>query len=428
MSALVFSLTILCALGSIEALMPKPWFPIFAKEVVNDKPISKEATVLGCGDHVLEPGQAVLIKSPDKFPKNYKCIYNFTGPVDSEISITCTKFVLGKCKKTSLTVTGGDFSKKYCGKKPDGFTASSTNNNLKVVFKSKLKKTNQVFQCLVCASVPPVTTTPTTTTPATGCTCGQMNTMTRIIGGSATQVHQYPWQVALTEGNNTEPYCSGSILSDQWILTAVQCVQNKSLDDLRVVVGEHNWNDDTETTVTERLEVSEVVIHPNYTSPIKNNNLALVKLLSPIIFKVDNKIAPICLPPPDLYEEVDAIITGWGAAAPGGGMENELHEVTVPTWTVDKCTSTYGSFMPVDDVICTGPSDDTKDYCNGDLGGALVTAGDPNGTYMVQIGLASVDLFCPFSHFPGFYTRVNSFLYWIWDHIDGTDTCMSIIP
>ena len=40
--------------------------------------------------------------------------------------------------------------------------------------------------------------------------CGQTNKGTRIVGGIETEIHEYPWQIALVYHFDTTPFCGGS--------------------------------------------------------------------------------------------------------------------------------------------------------------------------------------------------------------------------
>ena len=49
-----------------------------------------------------------------------------------------------------------------------------------------------------------------------------------IIGGRYAKDGEVPWQVSLWRVINKDDfYCGGSILSDQWILTAAHCIYKK---------------------------------------------------------------------------------------------------------------------------------------------------------------------------------------------------------
>ncbi|XP_066942680.1 transmembrane protease serine 9-like [Macrobrachium rosenbergii] len=277
-------------------------------------------------------------------------------------------------------------------------------------------------------AAPPATTTaapPATATaapPPTGsCKCGRRNPVTRIVGGQPTTVHEYPWQVGLT--SYSRPYCGGSVISNQWILTAAHCVDGDSPSSVYVLIGEHNYAITSETTATEKRPVSQIIVHPQYNSGTYDNDMALLKLSSPIPFPSDNKIAPVCLPDPqNAYDDVDAIVTGWGTLSSGGSQPNELHEVTVPTMTNSKCQQSYGSSI-TSNMICAGLDEGGKDSCQGDSGGPMVTAGNAAQTFMVQIGVVSWGYGCAYAGYPGVYARVNNYLSWISSQIAGSETC-----
>ena len=48
--------------------------------------------------------------------------------------------------------------------------------------------------------------------------CGIMSTGKRIVGGSETEVNEYPWIVALYKKGRTYPYCGGSLINSKLTL------------------------------------------------------------------------------------------------------------------------------------------------------------------------------------------------------------------
>lgn len=54
--------------------------------------------------------------------------------------------------------------------------------------------------------------------------CGVVNRVTRIVGGQETDVNEYPWQIGIRTIGFDNPWCGGSLINDQWILTAAHCV------------------------------------------------------------------------------------------------------------------------------------------------------------------------------------------------------------
>ena len=78
----------------------------------------------------------------------------------------------------------------------------------------------------------------------------------RIVGGVGADLHEYPWQVALVSPNG-DGYCGGSIISDQWILTAAHCLEGEEAGNVFVRVGsEDSYADGGDT-----YAVSEMIVH-----------------------------------------------------------------------------------------------------------------------------------------------------------------------
>ena len=67
----------------------------------------------------------------------------------------------------------------------------------------------------------------------------------------------------------------------------------------------------------------KTIVHPKYNKKTLNNDIALIKLSSPISFPSNNKIAPVCLPESgNDFTGEDAIVTGWGTTKYGNFFYN----------------------------------------------------------------------------------------------------------
>lgn len=80
---------------------------------------------------------------------------------------------------------------------------------------------------------------------------------TRIVGGHYAQPHQYPWIVYIQsehlplEDDADKMYasCEGSLIDDQWIVTAAHCFgtqEGYQLNQVVLVLGAHNLKNRTE--------------------------------------------------------------------------------------------------------------------------------------------------------------------------------------
>jgi len=245
------------------------------------------------------------------------------------------------------------------------------------------------------------------------CKCGQ-KTVGRIVGGTNSQVNEWPWQAALMYGGNRQ-FCGGSLIADQYVLTAAHCTEGLRASDVSIRLGDHTLSTTSESNQLTR-SVSKIINHPNYQGGSEINDIALIKLSSPVNFRTG--VWPVCLPPKTpTYANKDATVTGWGTTSSGGSSSDVLKEVDVRVWSNLECERTqYGSAIK-DTMLCAGQTG--KDSCQGDSGGPLVFK--DGGNNYDQIGVVSWGYGCAAPNAPGVYTRVSKYMDWIEQNTqDGT--------
>ena len=121
-------------------------------------------------------------------------------------------------------------------------------------------------------------------------------------------------------------------------------------------------------------------------------------------------VQPICMPEPGQdYDNVTAVVTGWGRLNSTGPKSDTLQEVRVNTVTNSECARSHGDHRISENMICAGATG--RDSCEGDSGGPLAVLGQ-DGSYR-QIGVVSWGRGCAKPGYPGVYTRVSSLLGWI---------------
>merc|ERR1712198_241291 len=84
------------------------------------------------------------------------------------------------------------------------------------------------------------------------CQCG-LKKSRRIIGGSETEVNEYPWMVVFAnKAADVQGGCGATLISDKWVVTAAHCFFDESGDrkifeaDLSLVIGLHDRTVDTD--------------------------------------------------------------------------------------------------------------------------------------------------------------------------------------
>ena len=186
------------------------------------------------------------------------------------------------------------------------------------------------------------------------------------MGGSEVTPYSLPWQVALVSRGGNQPFCGGTLISPNHVLTAAHCTGSSNFD---IIVGEHSISDTSDGT---RHTICRVVPHPNYNSPSQlNNDFSIVHLTNPVTLGA--RAVPACLADSSLSgdELVGQLLTvsGWGTLSSGGGSPNVLHKVSVPAISNAQCSQAYNGAI-TEAMLCAGNTQNGGiDSCQGDSGG-----------------------------------------------------------
>ncbi|XP_070704723.1 trypsin-like isoform X1 [Pempheris klunzingeri] len=237
--------------------------------------------------------------------------------------------------------------------------------------------------------------------------CGIAPLNNKIVGGEDAPAGAWPWQASLHRSGSH--FCGGSLINDQWVLTAAHCFESTSTDGLIVYLGRENQqlfnlNEQSRT-------VSQVINHPDYDDTPNNNDVSLLQLSSPVEFT--NYIRPVCLAASGSVFEAGTTtwVTGWGTIRSGVSLPfpQTLQEVSVPVVSNSKCSEAYTGII-TSNMICAGLDEGGKDSCQGDSGGPMVSK---NSSRWVQAGVVSFGRGCAEPNFPGVYARVSEYQSWI---------------
>ncbi|HZI04866.1 MAG TPA: trypsin-like serine protease [Archangium sp.] len=239
-----------------------------------------------------------------------------------------------------------------------------------------------------------------------------------IVGGTATTIGANPWQVSLQSSTGSH-FCGGSILNENWILTAQHCVNDGGTisKPARIEAGT--------TTISgsgQVRSVAEVIVYPGYVDASKGKDVALLRLSTPLDLSGANAKAIGLVTAADASAGVTntgvvSRVTGWGTLSSGGSSPDTLQTVDVNIVSNSSAQTSYPSeTITADQLAAAAPG---KDSCQGDSGGPLTVL---KGTTRVLAGVVSWGYGCADSRYPGMYARVSSFETWITSKINGTST------
>lgn len=282
--------------------------------------------------------------------------------------------------------------------------------------------------------------------------CGQatvLNRFRRIIGGSQVHPHTWPWLVSIRlKINSSEHQCGGSLIDDEFVLTASHCLSaviraafhykinlTNIYNLIEVYIGVHD-NSEISYQDDRVYKIKYFDIHDEFKSYNQSlmNDIAIIKLERKVVLR-DRKVGLVCLPrlvtSKDSISINDTVIAvGWGANDLNHSMPSHPYQASFNILDPysNKCNQgSIGYSWDKPNMYCAH-SIDVKiiGTCFGDSGGPIVAF---KNRRWILVGIAS------FGHLirdsktkikrcdatkPSYFVKVSSYLDWIYKHTNSS--------
>lgn len=230
----------------------------------------------------------------------------------------------------------------------------------------------------------------------------------KIIGGEEATPHSWPFIVALNVDDTY--FCAGSILNEEWILTAAHCLDGAV--SVEVTAGAHNQADISEPTQV-KITSTDLTVNKDYDDVNIISDTGLIRLPEKLDLSGPNIKAVVMASVDPVADEIVTSI-GWGLTEDFGSVSPTLNQVDVPVLDYNVCLAEWDNIL------------DPKQLCINTEGGKGTCGGDSGGPTMYnneQVGITSFGGFLCELGLPAGLVSVAQYRDWICENTEGLDVC-----
>ncbi|XP_036994943.2 neutrophil elastase [Artibeus jamaicensis] len=213
-----------------------------------------------------------------------------------------------------------------------------------------------------------------------------------IVGGRQARPHAWPFMVSLQQRG--AHFCGGTLVAQNFVMSAAHCVNNMDFQTVQVVLGAHNLR---RSERTRQVFSIQQVFENGFVPQRLQNDIVILQLNGSATINNNVQVARLPEQGQGVANGVQCVAMGWGRLGTNQATATVLQELNV----------TVVSFLCRPTNVCTLVRRQRAGICFGDSGGPLICNGLIHG----------IDSFirggCGSGYFPDSFTAVAQFAGWI---------------
>ncbi|KAL9705893.1 hypothetical protein quinque_009411 [Culex quinquefasciatus] len=208
--------------------------------------------------------------------------------------------------------------------------------------------------------------------------------------------------------------CSGTLIAEDYVLTAAHCTQDEGNDPTTVRAGDLDLYGAKDDRFAQQTDIAEIVRHPEFNFNSAYHDVALLKLAKPVT--VTDFVTPACLYTNDSFSFGKLHATGWDFYT---DVSPPIYSTPLNIINQDRCKFWYRTNKDAFRrginrmQMCAG--DEVVTECPGDTGGPLQIRLLSSSRYTpFVVGVSALGVPCGQTT-PGVYIKIAHYIGWIED-------------
>ncbi|XP_053675900.1 transmembrane protease serine 9-like [Anopheles nili] len=215
-----------------------------------------------------------------------------------------------------------------------------------------------------------------------------------------------------TGGGDIEWRCSGTLIAEDFVLTAAHCTQDEGVEPTIVRLGDLDLYSSKDDRYAQQIEIAEIIRHPEFNFSSAYHDVALLRLKKSVT--VTDFVTPACLYTNDSLTFEKLYATGWDFYAE---VSPPIVATPLDPINQDRCKFWYRDNKEAFRkginrmLMCAG--DERLQGCPSDTGGPLQVKLLSSSRYTpFVVGVAALGVPCG-SVTPGVYAKIPHYILWI---------------
>ncbi|XP_045687323.1 transmembrane protease serine 9-like [Phyllostomus hastatus] len=213
-----------------------------------------------------------------------------------------------------------------------------------------------------------------------------------IVGGRQARPHAWPFMVSLQRRGTH--FCGGTLVAQNFVMSAAHCVNNRDFQTVRVVLGAHNLG---RPESTRQVFSIQQVFENGFDRQRLLNDIVILQLNGSATINANVQVARLPAQGQGVESGVQCVAMGWGKLGMNRPAARVLQELNV----------TVVSFLCRPTNVCTLVQRRRAGICFGDSGGPLICNGLIHGIDSFIRGV------CGSGYFPDSFAAVAQYADWI---------------